>query len=639
MDIYVLDAETYFDSDYTLSKMTTEEYVRDERFEVHGWGVRDHPHGRAIAPGGAFWLEEPQFVEWAKGIDWSQTAILCHHTHFDGLILSHRYGIVPRLYLDTLSMARAMLGTHVGKSLEALAKEFNLGAKSVPYDLFKGKHWDELPGDTKHLVAHGCLDDIRLTWDLFGKLAVAFPEEEYALIDATIRMFCVPRLVGNAELLGRIWQQEQERKTAMLEAVGLSVGDIRKDWVFARLLRESGVEPPQKRMKDGKCKACNGTGVVEAVTDQPCTECDGSGAEVRYKYAFAKTDDFMRELQDDGDEDIRLLAEAKLAAHSTGTQTRTYRLGWMASRGAMCVYLNYCGTHTKRWSGGDKVNWQNFRRGGPIGGAIEAPPGHKIVTVDASQIECRLLNMVAGQRDVIERFRNREDPYVNVASYFYGYPVNKTDHPQERQVGKVLELQAGYGSGGATIWRTLKRAGIILPEEKGEQAKNAYRETHPDVVHLWKAGGDVLKKLHSGQECQWGPVYIWNKRMWLPNGLPLIYETLKWEDDPDDGGDAGWRVRVNKNGWSKMYGAKLVENLIQALARVHVSQAWVRLKRAGLDMVAMEHDSLRACVPQRDAQPALKLMHAEMCRSPEWLPDVPLDSEGYISHTFAKEIT
>ncbi|MDE2471899.1 MAG: hypothetical protein KGL35_25025, partial [Bradyrhizobium sp.] len=249
MDIITMDAETFFSSDYTLSSLTTEEYVRNERFECHGWAIR-MPNVKT------FWLDHLQFYAWAETIDWSQTAVLCHHAHFDGLILSHHYGVVPALYLDTYSMARALLGTHISKGLESLAKEFGLGAKTIPYDLFKGKHWHELSEQVRQQVARGACDDVSLTWDLFQKLAAGFPKNEYAIVDATVRMFTCPRLVGNTELLGQIWQAEERKKQQLLSNFIADFADhpeirklknqdpeelIRKDWVFATLLRANGI--------------------------------------------------------------------------------------------------------------------------------------------------------------------------------------------------------------------------------------------------------------------------------------------------------------------------------------------------------------------------------------------------------------
>jgi hypothetical protein len=161
--IITLDAETYFDAEYTLKKLTTEAYIRDSRFEVHGWGVR-HSAGQLE------WMTHAQFAARKCEVEWGEAAILCHHAQFDGLILSHHYGIKPALWLDTLSMARLMLGNHVSVSLASLAKHYGLSEKNVPYDQFVGRHWQDLDPYTQKLVADGCLRDVELTWRIFCKL-------------------------------------------------------------------------------------------------------------------------------------------------------------------------------------------------------------------------------------------------------------------------------------------------------------------------------------------------------------------------------------------------------------------------------------------------------------------------------------
>ena len=125
MNIITLDFETEFDDDYTLKKMTTEAYVRDPRFRAHGCGIKGS--GKHT-----WWLNEPEFRDWTTKQDWSQIAALCHHAHFDGLILSHHYGVRPALWLDTLSMARALIGNHLSVSLESLAAHFGLAVRAVP---------------------------------------------------------------------------------------------------------------------------------------------------------------------------------------------------------------------------------------------------------------------------------------------------------------------------------------------------------------------------------------------------------------------------------------------------------------------------------------------------------------------------
>jgi DNA polymerase bacteriophage-type len=112
----------------------------------------------------------------------------------------------------------------------------------------------------------------------------------------------------------------------------------------------------------------------------------------------------------------------------------------------------------------------------------------------------------------------------------------------------------------------------------------------------------------------------------LPNGIQLIYDTLEFFTDPDDG-DRYWRLKTRK-GWVKLYGAKLVENLIQALARVVVSQAMIRLKKRGYRCKNTKHDSLWLLIPKDGKLEEHKsIIIEEMSRTPAWLPGCPLSAE------------
>jgi DNA polymerase bacteriophage-type len=534
------------------------------------------------------------------------------NSHFDGLILSHHYGVLPRLYGCTLSMARLLLGNHISVSLDSVRKEYGLPPKTTPYNLFRGKRWGDLDEATRSLIAEGACDEVESIWKLFGILAKDFPKEEYLVVDQTIRMFTQPVLRADTDLLAKIWSKEENDKKLRLASLDLSPADFASSDRFAALLRDAGVEP---ETKEGPPRKNGERGTI---------------------YAFAKTDPFMEELLEHEDPYIRALAEARLGEKSNILQTRAETLGWMASRGPLCVYLRMYGAHTTRWSGGDSSNFQNFKKPDPeypeqaelsLRDAILPPQGYILAKPDASQIECRLLNFVAGQDDVIERFRNGQDPYVNVASAFYGYPVNKKDHPKGRQVGKVLELQAGYGSGGPKIAATLRtKAGIILTPEEGIKARDAYRDTHPAVVQLWKAGGRMLSRLAGGPPFNWGPTVVRDGQIYLPNECPLNYQSLEFYRD-EETGEEYWRLKTRR-GWTKMYGAKLVENLIQALARVVISQAMIRIVGLGYRIVGTEHDSLWILIPKDGKEKwHIDRCLVEMSRTPEWLPGIPLAAE------------
>ena len=123
MNIITVDFETYYDKKFSLSKLTTEEYIRNPEFEVIGLGVKVNNQETA-------WLSGP-FEAVKKYLhdnyDWENSAVLAHNTMFDGAILNWVFGIHPRLYLDTLCMARAIHGTEVGGSLKYLAEKYNIG--------------------------------------------------------------------------------------------------------------------------------------------------------------------------------------------------------------------------------------------------------------------------------------------------------------------------------------------------------------------------------------------------------------------------------------------------------------------------------------------------------------------------------
>jgi DNA polymerase len=198
-----------------------------------------------------------------------------------------------------------------------------------------------------------------------------------------------------------------------------------------------------------------------------------------------------------------------------------------------------------------------------------------------------------------------------------------------------VELQAGYGSGGNKIRSTVRvKSGgkILLTPTQGVQARNAYRDTHPAVVHYWKQAESVTAQMGSFRSRDWGPIRVvcdaekQTRRLVLPNGIQLIFDTLEYFSDPEDG-DRYWRLKTRK-GWAKLYGAKLVENVIQALARVVVSQAMLRLKKRGYRCKNTKHDSLWLLIPRDDRLEEHKqIIITEMSRTPEWLPGCPLGAE------------
>jgi len=133
MDVYTLDFETYYAQDYSLSKMTTEEYVRDKQFEVIGLAIKKNDKATK-------YVSDPGIIKrLLTHIDFSDCAILCHNTMFDGAILGWHYGINPKVWFDTMCMSRALHGVETSASLKAVAERYGVGVKGNEVHNAKGK--------------------------------------------------------------------------------------------------------------------------------------------------------------------------------------------------------------------------------------------------------------------------------------------------------------------------------------------------------------------------------------------------------------------------------------------------------------------------------------------------------------------
>ena len=171
MDVITVDFETYYDRDFSLSKITTEEYIRSDLFEVIGVSVKVNNQETEWASG-----THQQIREWLQGsFKWERGLVLAHNTLFDGAILSWRFGINPRGWLDTLCMGRALHGVEVGGSLKALAERYRLGEKGTEVVNAIGKR--RLNFSAAELERYGdyCINDVEITYKLFNTLAKDFP--------------------------------------------------------------------------------------------------------------------------------------------------------------------------------------------------------------------------------------------------------------------------------------------------------------------------------------------------------------------------------------------------------------------------------------------------------------------------------
>jgi len=370
-----------------------------------------------------------------------------------------------------------------------------------------------------------------------------------------------------------------------------------------------------------------------------------------YIPALAKNDDGMKELLEHDDSRVQALASARLGVKSTIDETRASRLLESDRRGALPVYLSYAAAKTLRFGGGDKTNWQNFRRGGEIRQSILAPEGHTLVIGDLSQIEYRLILWVTGQLDKLEKLASGFDLYCEYASQFYGEEITKEDKLR-RGVGKQGILMGGYGAGKGTMIATAAGGGygppVFLTDEEGQRMVDLYRQGHPHVVAFWRwcdqafgvlaSGGDTEYRMANG----YALLRISGHKIHLPNGTSLDYTGLRWatnnevypDQQPDGEGYAWWQP--TRKGYSRIWGSKLTADIIQALACAVIKSVWVRMLQHGYRPALQVHDELVYAVLKELAERVKVLLKAEMETPPAWCADIPLAAEVEVSENYSK---
>ena len=609
MDLITLDMETYYDQQYSLSKLTTEEYIRDSRFSVIGIGTKLNNAVTQWVTGDA-----TKIITHLQSLPWDNAMLLSHNTMFDGAILSWRCGIKPKALADTMLMSRALFGTEVSHSLKAVAERYGVGQKGDEVVRALGKRRQDF--DAEDLARYGeyCVNDVDLTYDIFQRmLADGFPIKELKLIDVTLRMFTDPMLELDGAHLRKHLANVRARKQALLDEAGITdKKDLMSNQKFADMLRGFGVEPPMK---------------VSATT----------GKET---YAFAKTDEDFKALEEHEDERVQAIVAARLGNKSTLEETRTERFIQIASRGKLPVPIRYYAAHTGRWGGSDKINLQNLPSRGAnakqIKQSIVAPTGYVLIDADSAQIEARVLAWLAEQEDVVETFAANGDVYKRMASQIYGVPVDEVTKDQ-RQIGKVVILGAGYGVGHHKLQMFLKmQAGVEVDLTEAKRIIDIYRDSNNKISGLWGDAQDMLRYLVSGQSVQFGRPGVLtvdaNERgIRLPSGLYIRYPNLKM-DRTDTGTEYHYKVRKGRN---YIYGGKVVENVTQALARCIVGEQMLKIAEK-YRVVLTVHDSVVCCVREDEAQDAQRYVEECMRWTPDWAKGLPVNCESDIGQRYGE---
>lgn len=582
MKLVTLDFETYYDNEFSLSKMSTEDYVNDARFEIIGVAIK-------IGDGTTQWYPtHHDAVAAIEAIDWDSHAMLAHHTMFDALVVHvHTKARPARFYLDTKSMAQAVLKPFTGSaSLAAISRYLHLGEKGREVIAAKGKRITDFRADELHAYGGYCINDVELTYKIFKRLMETFPPSELFVIDRTLRMYLHPTIELDTDLLASHLDDIRERKFYLLNNLpdGVTPESLMSNPQLAEVLKHYGVAPPTK---------------ISPATGQ-------------LTLAFAKTDVEFMALCEHEDERVQAIMAARLGTKSTIAETRTERFLQIGKRyGKLRVPLVYYGAHTGRWSGTEGINVQNLPRKSALRRALVAPEGHSFVVADFKQIEARVLAWAARQGNLIQAFADGDDVYSLFASVLFQKEVWQVDE-HERFIGKTCVLGLGYGMGWRKFQTTLLTKGINWTDDQTLQAVNLYRTLYENIRMLWSHCDRMLEHIaratHVEENFFKTPITTGPQCVFLPNGIPLVYNHLQRDAEGD------WTYKAG-NRWHKIYGAKAVENWVQGVSRIIMTDAEQTID---YPMVLTVHDELVFVVPDKDIDFASNQIETRMVKQPEW---------------------
>jgi DNA polymerase I-like protein with 3'-5' exonuclease and polymerase domains len=621
MKVVTWDAETYYDREYSLSKITTEEYVRSPLFEMIGFAIK-------IDDGPTQWVPQPECRQFIEEFDWSDAMVVCQNTAFDGAILSWRYGVQPAVWMDIMGMSRALFPHEKSHSLKAQAERLKIGVKGDEVHNAIGKRYADFTPAELAKYAEYCELDVFLTYQLFlAYMGRDFPKGELKLIDLTLRMFIEPVLELDRPMLELHHQEVLERKEALLNTVrDTMLANAEPE--FVRLIYSEGTEGIKKLLMSNEKFAV----ALQQLGVSPPRKV--SLATGKVAWAFAKTDEAFKALEDHPDDRVQALVAARLGNKTTLEETRTQRFIGMSGRGKFPVPLRYYGAHSGRWSGQDSVNLQNLpSRGanaGKIKKSIKAPKGYVVIDCDSSQIEARTLAWLAGQDDLVQAFRDKQDVYKLMASKIYGIPIEAVDKTQ-RQVGKTVVLGAGYGVGHKKLQAFLKtQAGVEVSLDEAKRIIDTYRSASFKIADFWARAGRALEAMLTGQSMQIDAVGLITAvpgtvpMLTLPNGLHIQYPDLRVITNAE-----GKRELVYKSKGLpvRIYGGKVVENICQAVARQIVAEQMLRIAKR-YKVVLTVHDAIAVIAPEAEAKEAQAYVEECMSWNPKWAAGLPLACES-----------
>lgn len=527
-----LDFETFYDKDYSLTKMNTEAYIRSPLFQVICL-TATVDNGEVQE---AWGYDAVKALLLSLELDKPGTITVAHNARFDGAIIEWIFGIRIHFLLCTILMMREVgLSRLIRESLASVsdflrARGYDIPPKGHEVERAVGLRLEQMTPEFRKEYGSYCRNDTVILRAVAQLLIPQCPKDALRAMDMTLSMYTRPAFVLDKALLEKYLVAQREKRQAALQELAHQygfmttddfLGALRSKPTLASLLEKLGVAPPmklsEKRTATARVKAqaqldvlrnpdapekdhkkawkvLKGFGIQSDDLDVIATEIPE--LEI-YDWAFSKTDLEFKKLAEHPDPRVSALVTARLENNSSIAESRTLSL--LKTQNPMPIPLQYAKAHTGRYTADEGINTQNLpkRQGDKtLRHSITAPEGMEIGAADSSQVEARLLAYAAQERSLLSIFETKGDPYSHMAAAIYRVPeedikywtkgkgaaeheANFEDpsHPSHEQakrytfmrnVGKETILGSGYQMSGAKFGLRLRQQGVLLRPERAQ---------------------------------------------------------------------------------------------------------------------------------------------------------------------------
>ena len=379
-------------------------------------------------------------------------------------------------------------------------------------------------------------------------------------------------------------------------------------------------------------------------------------------------------LADETDGDIQEMLHLRLLMSKTSVKKYEAVMRSVCKDGRVRGMMRFCGaSRTGRWSGNilqpqnlpqnhlpDLTLARNIVKSGDfellnmtfgnvpnvlselIRTVLIPKPNYRFIVADFSAIEARVLSWLAGEQWRLDTFRNGGDIYCASASQMFRVPVEKHGvNGHLRQKGKISELACGYG-GSVGALKNMGAVEMGVPEEELQGLINDWRNANPHIVKLWtEVGNAAMKAIKEKTIVTLGKLVFMYERgilfIRLPSGRRLSYIKPRIGTNRFGGDSITYMGVGASKKWERLetFGGKLVENIVQAIARDLLASAMINVANAGYNIVFHVHDEIIAEVP--DGQGSVDEMCMLMSINPDWADGIPLSADGYECEYYRKD--